>query len=686
MSNKPNRKPNKTQWYRADLHLHTIASADYQEPGITYLDILRRGEMRGLDIMAFTDHNTVNGYASMMREIETLEMLGQRERATPEERRRLAEYRRLLDKILVLPGFEFTATFGFHILGIFSPDAKIRQIEHTLLSLNIPAQALDEGNPAVGASSDVLSAYRAINEAGGLVIAAHANSAHGVAMRGFDFGGQTRIAYTQDPYLHCLEVTDLDRRGRGTTARFFDGTKPEYPRRMRCIQGSDAHRLAKDPRVEKNLGIGDRITEFLLPERSFDSLRDLLRGNDFARSRPYYGTSREVYDFVHSAREAGPSIVQAFHDSMARAGGRLYGIIADICAFANTNGGTIYIGVSTDMGTLPVGVSNIGESIEVLKTEIAHRINPQLEVEIDVQETSGKSVIRIQVPRGDDPPYAIDDNKIYVREEAETSLAVRDEIVQLVKKNAQVVAAVAAQTAQAAAPAHTTRAGGQPSGRGGRRDQSRQTQQRMKAVEATPVVEEPPVPVAEVEPEVLAPAELALPPALVDDAAEAGMSASQGGNQQHGSSRRERGGRRMLQRPMSPRDEALLSNSPRTGVEIVGTETRKGERYHVMRDLRDGKLVKNVTRSSARRLWHYAITELENSPVELDQVQWNGNVGLWKRYKHGGVVRYDLVLSENGSTRIFYGVTEDGMHGPWQQFISEEPVEIVADDEPESNN
>ena len=36
------------------------------------------------------------------------------------------------------------------------------------------------------------------------------------------------------------------------------------------------------------------------------------------------------------------------------------------------------------------------------------------------------------VPRGDDPPYAVDDNKIYVRDEAETGLAVRDEIVGLV--------------------------------------------------------------------------------------------------------------------------------------------------------------------------------------------------------------------------------------------------------------
>lgn len=58
------------QWYRMDLHLHTPGSADYQEPDISYLDILLHAEMRGLDIIAFTDHNTVSGYRAMMEEIK----------------------------------------------------------------------------------------------------------------------------------------------------------------------------------------------------------------------------------------------------------------------------------------------------------------------------------------------------------------------------------------------------------------------------------------------------------------------------------------------------------------------------------------------------------------------------------------------------------------------------------------
>lgn len=570
----------KIQWFRMDLHLHTPGSTDYQEPSVSYLDILRQAEARGLDIIAFTDHNTVSGYRAMTEEITQLEYLAQLGRINPDEKRKLAEYRRLLEKVLVLPGFEFTATFGFHILGIFAPDTTIRQLEHILLSMNIPPAALDEGSSNVGASSDVLTAYRVISQAGGIVIAAHANSSHGVAMKGFDFGGQTKIAYTQDPNLYALEVTDLDRQGRKSTARFFDGTKPEYPRRMRCVQGSDSHRLIADPRNQKDLGVGDRVTEVSLPECTFAALLQVFQSNDFARTRPYH-PAHAPYDHVQTAREEGPSIVQVFHEGLTRRGGRLYAVIADVCAFANTNGGTIYVGVSAKSQEKPVGVPNVSESTEMLRTEIESKITPPLEVEIDTLETQGKAVVRIQVPRGDDPPYAIDDNKIYVRDETETDLAVRDEIVQLVTQNLAQHGMLQALSKPAIATEH----------------------------------------------------------------------------------------------PVQPETVQVASTgieAPRTGVEILSTEQRKGVKYHMMRDLRNGNVVKNVTRSSARRLWHYAISEKEANPAQPDKIEWHGDIGLIKRYKRGGATHYDLVQREDSGMRIYYGVTYDGMHGPWQVFAGEE--------------
>ncbi|HQX12239.1 MAG TPA: PHP domain-containing protein, partial [Thermoflexales bacterium] len=72
-------------WKRMDLHLHTPASHDYEQPEKGYLDILKQAERRGLDMIAFTDHNTANGYRNMTREIEDLELLERLGRIRPDE-------------------------------------------------------------------------------------------------------------------------------------------------------------------------------------------------------------------------------------------------------------------------------------------------------------------------------------------------------------------------------------------------------------------------------------------------------------------------------------------------------------------------------------------------------------------------------------------------------------------------
>ena len=583
------RRRSRLQWYRADLHLHTPASADYIDADAHYIDILRKAEQRGLDIIAFTDHNTINGYKAMMHEVEQLTFLEQLGRAQADEIRLLAEYRRLLDKILVLPGFEFTATFGFHILGIFSPQTPLRQLEYLLLSLRIPSETLDEGSSEVGASSDVLTAYRAINEAGGICIAAHVNTTHGVAMRGVDFGGQTRIAYTQDRNLHALESTDMSKKGRRTIQHFFAGTKPEYPRKMRVVQNSDAHALdtVRDKGRIVTLGIGERVTELQLAERSFEGLLDLFQSNDFARSRAYNPDSKPE-DYVQQARQEGNTVVQSFHESITRKGGNRYAVIADVCAFANTNGGTVYLGVSADKKKKAVGISDSRAAVKALQDEIATMISPSMPVEVDTQETQGKTIIRIQVPFGEERPYALENTKIYVRDDADTTIAIRDEIVNLVRQGMQF-----GESSSSSAPA---------------------------VASVTPAEEE-----ALPEPEAPAPVE--------------------------------------ANGKLQP---------PRAGVEIVGVEQRGDTVYYIMRDLRNGNIVKNVTRSSARRLWHYAIKQYESDPVREDKVEWQGDIGLVRSYKKSGSVRYDLVQNASGNLRVYYGATESGMHGPWQQFLDPE--------------
>jgi hypothetical protein len=317
-----------------------------------------------------------------------------------------------------------------------------------------------------------------------------------------------------------------------------------------------------------------------LPERSFKALRDVFTGDDFARTRPHSPLATPV-DYIQAAREEGPNIVQEFHERYSQRGGYRDTIVADICAFANTNGGTLYIGIPLDakrpvtgVGAAPTRVVNI------FKQEVQERITPQLEITADIQETQNVKVVRIIVPRGIHTPYAMDENEIFIRGEAETTIAVRDEIVELTKRGMRGGSPPAPRPVRTPAP-------------------------RM-------VAKEPP----------------GRTPTSVDP--------------------------------------------PKTGVEIAEVTTRNNTRYYTMRDLRNGSLVNNVSRRSARHLWRYAIEEAETNPVDVSKVRWFEDIGIWRQREYRNRIRWDLVQKDNGNLHVYYGVTDEGIQGKWATLVGEE--------------
>jgi hypothetical protein len=201
---------------------------------------------------------------------------------------------------------------------------------------------------------------------------------------------------------------------------------------MHCIQGSDAHLLVKNPAYQNKFGVGDRTTDVRLGERSFRAVKELFESNNFSRTRPHQLDSQPVYDFIRDARQEGATFMQDFHEKITVRDGNLYSIIADVCAFANSNGGTLYLGLSSNPKEPVEGIPRPNQGVEKIREEIGKRISPELDCKIEVHESGGKKVIQVMIPKGDDPPYAVDDNKIYLRTETETGMAVRDEIVDMV--------------------------------------------------------------------------------------------------------------------------------------------------------------------------------------------------------------------------------------------------------------
>ena len=226
--------------------------------------------------------------------------------------------------------------------------------------------------------------------------------------------------------------------------------------------------------------------------------------------------------------------------------------------------------------------------MDSLRKAVQKQITPPIEVTFAVHDSNKVKVLQINVPRGPDLPYAVDENKIYVRNESETVQAVRDEIVDIIRR------------------------------------------QTIGEVEQKPIE-----PAKSIEPARAAPIELVAPAEMAE----------------------------------------LTIAPPKVGVEIVDSARRAGTVYHTVRDLRNGSVVRNVSRKSARKLWHYAITQYEQHPADKADIKWVGPLGLLSASKRAGAQRYDFVQRlPDGQLRVYYGVTEDGIHGEWQKVAELAPV------------
>jgi hypothetical protein len=54
-------------------------------------------------------------------------------------------------------------------------------------------------------------------------------------------------------------------------------------------------------------------------------------------------------------------------------------------------------------------------------------------------------------------------------------------------------------------------------------------------------------------------------------------------------------------------------------------------------------------------------------------VTWRGDIDFWKKKQQAGKVRYDFVQRDaEGQLHVYYGVTEEGIHGPWREFLEGE--------------
>ena len=238
-------------FHKLDLHVHTPASACFkkgQKNNVTEKDIIQKAIDRRLSAIAITDHNTGAWIDKVKEE-------GNRK------------------GLVVFPGVEISAAGGdtgtTHIIGIFDISKERKDIENLLGKLDIPADkygAKDAFSPKL--PSEVIDM---ISKRGGLAVAAHANSTHGLLR----WRGEPRTATVQNPRLMAAEGTDFDDEGKANNGKrvcdLLDGSDPVYKVRKAVYQASDN----LDPATGEHCieGIGTRCSYFKLDEVSLEGLR-----------------------------------------------------------------------------------------------------------------------------------------------------------------------------------------------------------------------------------------------------------------------------------------------------------------------------------------------------------------------------------------------------------------------------
>lgn len=118
-------------------------------------------------------------------------------------------------------------------------------------------------------------------------------------------------------------------------------------------------------------------------------------------------------------------------------------LIPDICreviAFANSHGGTIYIGVQDD-GSV-IGIDNADETLLRLNNMVRDSIKPDVTmfVRYAVQQIEGKAVLSVAVQKGTDRPYylaskGLKPSGVYVRNGSSTDPATDTAIRRMIKE------------------------------------------------------------------------------------------------------------------------------------------------------------------------------------------------------------------------------------------------------------
>jgi len=259
-----------SQFYKVDLHVHTVASKDYirahsqtsdEEEYVLLLDKIANSDV---DIVAITDHNSSKGFY----EIQSIIQSGRGDQ----------NYKSKLQGKLLLPGVEITC-YNKHFLAIFPEDFAQDKLDLFLIECGI----LKDEQGKESASADrvtPLTLCEKIETYSGITMIAHCDAENGLLQH---FFGQKDIeadiqGNSLKKILKSKSVCGICYNSISNIPRLNE-LKSTWRLNLPLIQASDSH-SSLDDYVGSGLPLGTRCSWVKLGEASFRSLRLAMKNGD----------------------------------------------------------------------------------------------------------------------------------------------------------------------------------------------------------------------------------------------------------------------------------------------------------------------------------------------------------------------------------------------------------------------
>lgn len=352
----------------ADLHIHTPASNCYRgkKDDDEYLSILRRYFSKNIRIIAITDHNTIKGYKKLMEirqnlgnEIAILEKYYKKYNTLRSEYDKAKKDFELFESMLIMPGIEFEANPGIHLLLIFDPKCDLSKLENFLTKAGYPDESRGQERIDTSPCLDIIGTLHQAHDLGALIIAAHADSDKGIYQA---LKGQYRASIFKSPYLNAISYNNPSTCEKMKDLLENKDYKRDSP--IAFIQSSDYHGEGEP---------GSSITYLKSDDLSFESIKEAFKNpNEYISPTQH----PDIINILHQIITDHKTFTfENFGDKQI--------IQNTICAILNESYGTLVIGATSNKSSPSIiGVNINHKECEEITVGLLDGINPSFNKEV----------------------------------------------------------------------------------------------------------------------------------------------------------------------------------------------------------------------------------------------------------------------------------------------------------------